>query len=146
MKKLRGIGLLELMLALAIISVLLVAATRYFASTDSSRKVNDAANMLQAVINASEDSRAANNSYAKITELKDLQDQGLLPSWTTTSNPWGGDIQVKRSDDDGTSITMTLTNVREEDCKSLKDLMNKKGVAGACEDKAITSYTGKYSS
>lgn len=142
MNKLKGIGLLELMLALAIISVLLVAATRYFAATDSSRKVNMAADMLQAVITASEDSRMSTGNYLQITEREYLQEQGLLPAdWTETSNPWGGDIQVKGTAD---SITLTLTKVPNKDCLSLKDLMSKKEVKdGNCQDE---TYSGTYSS
>lgn len=147
MNKFKGIGLLELMLALAIISVLLVAATRYFASTDSSRKVNDAANMLQAVINASEDVRTSGNSYAAITSIDILQQRGLVPeNWIakSTPNPWGGEITVDGTA--GTSITLTLTNVPQTDCKSLSDFMVKKGVNGSCGAGAITIYTGTYSS
>ncbi len=148
MNKFKGIGLLELMLALAIISVLLVAATRYFASTDSSRKVNDAANMLQAVINASEDVRTSDNNYAAITSIDILQKRGLVPeSWTGGSkpNPWGGGIEVDGKA--GTSITMTLTNVSEKDCTALSELMAKKGVtqSGTC-GATPTEYKGTYSS
>lgn len=144
MKKQKGIGLLELMLALVIISVLLVAATRYFSSTDSSRKVNTAADILQAVINASEDVKMAGNSYELITNTQYLKDRGLLPAdWTATSNPWGGDIQVVGA---ATEITLTLTNVPAKDCLALKDLMVKKGVTdGNCGSQSYT-YSGKYSS
>lgn len=136
----KGIGLLELMLALAIISVLLVAATRYFASTDSSRKVNDAVNMLQAVINASEDWRTSKNSYADIS-LTELEKQGLLPNWGDTSNPWGGGIIVAGT---ATSITLKLTNVPQKDCLSLSSIMDKKGVTGSeCAEQV---YSGSYSS
>ena len=145
MNKFKGIGLLELMLALAIISVLLVAATRYFSSTDSSRKVNAAADMLQASINAGEDWRTANNNYKDIS-LGELQKQGLLPpttEWSDKSgNPWGGGITIASTD--GKDITLTLTQIPEKDCNSLSDLMAKKGVTTqSCSN---NSYSGKYSS
>ncbi len=50
-----GYSLIELMLVLAIIAVLLVLATRYYSTASSTQKVNAAADMLQVVINASED-------------------------------------------------------------------------------------------
>ena len=150
MKKLKGIGLLELMLALAIISVLLVAATRYFASTDSSRKVNDAASMLQAAINASEDVRTSDNNYSAIESIETLRLRGLVPdSWTVSStlNPWGGGINVvgkKHAD----YVTLILSNIPQVDCQALIDIMIKKRVRnGNCTGETdIKSYAGDYSS
>jgi len=148
MNKLRGIGLLELMLALAIISILLVAATRYFASTDSSRKVNAAADMLQMVINASEDYRMDKNSYKDIS-LDNLK--SLLPSdfKASTGNPWGGGISVEPTDS-GASVTLTMTKVPVKDGLSLTELMAKKKVTdGKCDATGTATtctYTGKYSS
>jgi len=144
--KTKGIGLLELMLALSIIAVLLVAATRYFKSTDSSRKVNAAVDILQVVINASEDWRTTNNNYADIS-LAALQKQGLLPGnteWTESSgNPWGGGIKVT-TNDSGKTIALTLTQVPLKECNSLSDLMLKKGVtAQTCTN---SEYNGNYSS
>lgn len=123
----KGIGLLELMLALAIISVLLVAATRYFSSADSSRKVNDAANILQAVISAGEDWRMSKNSYEGVT-FQSLQEHGLLPQGLsgTSGNPWGGAIEVSPEDQcDNEGLLLLLSKVPSQDCKSLKDLMTK---------------------
>lgn len=141
MKKVKGIGLLELMLALAIISVLLVAATRYFSSTDSSRKVNDAVSMLQAVITASEDIRTSENNYGSITNIKYLQDRGLVQEGLT--NPWGGKIDVIGKGH-VSYISLSLTNLPNHDCKALIDIMAKKGVTdGKCDE---SEYTGNYSS
>jgi len=149
MIKNKGIGLLELMLALAIISVLLVAATRYFSSTNSSQKVNAAANILQAVINASEDYKMSHND--KYTDISLSNIASLLPSdfSTTSGNPWGGGVDVNPKDGDNSTIVLTLSGIAPAvDCTALIDLMSKKGiVSGACaDDSGKKKYTGNYSS
>lgn len=140
-----GYSLIELMLALAIIAVMLVIATRYYSTTSSSQKVNAGVNMLQVVINASEDIKNTTNSYKSIGKIQDLIDQGLVPKnfSDTNINPWGGGINATSGTD--TNFALTLTNVPLEDCLSLAEIMQQKG---ASFDKATScksnTYTANY--
>jgi len=153
MRKIKGIGLLELMLALAVISVLLVAATRYFSSTSSSQKVNAAAEMLQVAINASEDVRMSDGKYSAIPSddkaIEFLIGRGLIPdTWKKDAsvNPWGGGINVT-GHSNPEHVTLILSNVPTEECMALTELMAKKGVInGNCKGDKLQQYSGDYSS
>jgi len=144
-----GYSLIELMLALAIVSVLLVIATRYYSTTSSAQKVNSAANMLQVVINASEDFKNSTNSYAGIT-IDKLVDQGLIPQSFSTKtntniNPWGGTITADAGADNQNFITMTLTHVPKADCKNLTEIMQAKGVRPNPDDQCPQNiYSATY--
>lgn len=64
-RKLKGIGLLELMLALAIIAVLLVMATRYYMSASLNSRINQTGDALTSLPAAGEcwAGSASNSSY-----------------------------------------------------------------------------------
>jgi prepilin-type N-terminal cleavage/methylation domain-containing protein len=139
----RGISLLELMLTLTVIAIILLTATRYYKSTTSAQKVNTAADMIQAVINASEDWKLTKNTFTGITEIKILTDQGTLPKdfsdTTSNPNPWKGKITVTASGT-GTQIKVTLTNIPTEACKSLTDIMVQKGMdVGTCTSNTFSA-------
>lgn len=97
MKKISGIGLLELMLALAVIAMMMVAATKYYKSTQTARRAHVAMETVKAVYSASE--RHLADGYDRGDGTKDvtqeLIDKGYLPTdFDETANPWGGGIRI----------------------------------------------------
>jgi Tfp pilus assembly protein PilE len=137
-----GIGLLELMLALAIIAILLVMATRYFETTRGAQQINQALQMLQTTMTASDNWYTTYKSYrdtpkgdVDITKLADL---GLVPKdfTTDTINPWGGKISVTPKDND--HVNIELTAVPAGDCKYLVDIMTKRHFTAVCSETTFT--------
>src|SRR3989338_2429435 len=93
-----GIGLLELTLALAIIAVLLLMATRYYQMARFSQQINEGIDVIQSVHGAAERWHAINDNYADIS-LQALVDRDFLPAMAdqreSPANPWGGGITVQ---------------------------------------------------
>lgn len=114
-----GIGLLELMLALAIIAVLLIMATRYYQSTSQSQKVNQAASDIQAIVAAGANFQVGDpgGSYT----IADLTK--FLPStWSDPSkiNPWGGGYTADSAANG--AVDITVTGIPESACAPLAAL------------------------
>lgn len=127
----RGIGLLELMLSLAIIAILLVMATRYFASARQGQEVASAISLIQAVSAASQSFFVANGNAFTGLSASALKTQNYLPANTNLINPWGGTVTVTGGSDTSnpTAVNITLTNVPGAACTQL---------AGALKSQAIT--------
>lgn len=88
----KGIGLLELVLALAVTTTIILLATRYFQTTRASQKVTLAANMYRDVFKATQ-------QYYQQTAPSGAIDSGVLVnagllSIQFRSNPWGGAITI----------------------------------------------------
>jgi type II secretory pathway pseudopilin PulG len=83
-KKQNGIGLLELMLALAIITVLLMMAVRYFAVTSSSQKISSLVEEMKYI-------EGGLLKYATITN-KGYDADGLTPKFLVDSDYVSSDI------------------------------------------------------
>ena len=136
-KKQQGVTLLEVLLSLVIIALMILLATRYYLSTNSSRQVNTASKMMVTSINAIDHwrwiYRNIQNPYANLS-TKALNDMNLIPDdfITDNANPWGGKIDIKDKDKKQTEITMT--NVPAKDCLSLQDMMAQKKVDVQCKD------------
>jgi type II secretory pathway pseudopilin PulG len=139
----RGIGLLELMLALAIIAVLLIMATRYYQSTSQAQKVNQAAQDIQAIIAAVANFRAGDpNGTFAITDLS-----GFLPStWASppaTDNPWGGSYTAAAVASLPTQVAITVTGMPNTACDALAALTKVNAVAPpACASGTMTGTYG----
>jgi type II secretory pathway pseudopilin PulG len=89
----RGIGLLELMLSLAIIALLLIMATRYYAGTKRSKEITEVVSLVNA-IRAGASNYAIPGGYAPVHNLMTtLMNAGLLPQGSDTP-PWGGDTKI----------------------------------------------------
>jgi Tfp pilus assembly protein PilV len=129
MKKLLGIGLLELMLSLAIIAVLLLAATQYFKTVDTSRRVDTAIKMLQQTISAAEDYKmsSSSNDYSGIS-MDVLAKRGLINFASANTNPWGGNITVSATTD-AKQITLSMTSITTG-CSQLVDAVKNFGTQG----------------
>ena len=123
--KIKGIGLLELMLSLAIIAILLVMATRYYSATTRSQRVDDTIQLLGEVETAV-NSALSNGDVTKYSLLTDpslLVTNGYLSQARVTSDkksiksPWG-DV-VAWSAADNTGVELTFSNVPDQQCKDL---------------------------
>lgn len=95
----KGIGLLELMLALAIISILIIMATRYYQTASRSQKVAEAVTQVNAIIAAVGKWKIGKieSDYVGGLSIQQLVDQGLLPNEFKDGahvNPWGGHIII----------------------------------------------------
>lgn len=95
----KGIGLLELMLALAIIAVLIIMATRYYQTTSRSQKIAEAVTTVNAIVSAASNWRIGRVGFNGTPKLdwKNLYDQGLLPKEMEdpkTASPWGAEITL----------------------------------------------------
>jgi len=128
----RGIGLLELMLALAVIATLLLMATRYYSSSSEAKKLTDVSDQLGIIQNAGNRWLLTHADYTTGTDLitsansfKDFVDRDYLPPTyynnTTKSsalkNPWGGDLTVNFT---STTMSITLKNVPTESAAKLQ--------------------------
>lgn len=134
-----GYTLIELMLVLAIIGSILVMSTRYYQTASSAQKVNTAADMIQNVINASEDWRMTKGSYSGVN-ITELAQQGLIKADMT--GPWGGGLSVESAG--GASIKITLTAIPKKECNSLDDIMQQKGMKPASQCDGNTGYSAEY--
>lgn len=124
----RGISLIELMLSLAIIAIILVIATRYFARANLSQQINNATDQVMGI-------RAATNSYlsdqaatgkAPALSIKDLISAGYLPKGYAGTdqngagaNPWNGNLSVALGN--ARNFTITATSIPSAACTALSD-------------------------
>lgn len=93
LNKQHGIGLLELMLSLAIIAMLMVAATRYYKTTQTARRVQVAVESTQAIYSARERWLQDGHSYESGDLLSNFIGYGYLSSdFRDKANPWGGSM------------------------------------------------------
>ncbi len=97
----RGVSLLELMLALAVIAILLIMATRYFTSANINQQVNNAVDQFIGVRGAATN-YLNDNKNTDTVDIKSLVENGYLPKSYggsdgsgTGGNPWDGVISVE---------------------------------------------------
>lgn len=131
--KQKGIGLLELLLALSIIAVLLVAVTRFATSTNASQAANNAIDQALAINTANQRYLLTTNygsNYASTDVMLILTNRGYLPAnfyneACTTSdsgvmgvkNPFGKTTCIKAESQ--TKIKITISDVPFSSCSIL---------------------------
>lgn len=76
--KQKGVTLIEVMLVLAIVSIILVTATRYYRTTVTTQRANETLAFMTNMVGGMEVWRGARFNYANIT-LRGLRDGGYLP-------------------------------------------------------------------
>jgi len=129
-----GISLLEIMLALAVVTVVLVIATRFFLITNISNQVNNATDQINGT-------RGGAISYLNDTEnptglsIMALASGDYLPeSFKGTGitggggvNPWGGDLKVAvpTTDTLGRTFIITETAMPKSACEMLVAKLDK---------------------
>jgi type II secretory pathway pseudopilin PulG len=120
----KGIGLLELLLSLVIISVLLTVAFRFFKPTNLSQRSNETIDMIQAIATAEQRWLMTNNEDPG-NVLKTFVERGFLPdSFLNAKNPWGGDMKVTWNEPDkekhlGPYVQITMPNLSSQACDTL---------------------------
>jgi len=125
LKQQQGIGLLELMLALAVIAMMMVAASRYYQSTQVARRVQIAVESVQALYAANE--RYVQDYGISTVTLADLTSKGYLPAdFGDTANPWGGDITLALASSSTVYLKATFSKVPESDCKNVYNKLHAK--------------------
>lgn len=134
----KGIGLLELMLALAIISMLTVAAVRYFSVVSASSRVEQAMEMVSAIRAAGERWKVGNDDYTSAS-IGEFVARGFLPGvYSKITTPWGGVISAAKNTDP-TKLDIKFTNVpTKADCFNL---VNRIQSLGCTPDPSATSCT-----
>ena len=120
--KQRGIGLLELMLSLAIISVLLVMATRYYRTTKQNQQVNDAIAQVQAMVAASENWVIGRNDFTGIS-LANLIASGNLPDGSQF-NPWHAQNTVRKASNPN-HIIIAMNGLPQSACYNMAEKLNR---------------------
>lgn len=146
--KLRGIGLLELMLSLAIIAILLVMATRYFSSASRSQKSEDTIQLIGEFESAINSYTSATGGSKKEATTKILADEGYISksrftdcSSTVTTcaslkKIWGTDITY-----DPTTSTLKFSDIPGTECAGLAAKFG--ADTGTCDAKT-TDVTGNF--
>ena len=146
MKKNLGISLLEVMFSLAVIVVLLLAATRYYGSINSSRKVNDGVQQIKTLIGAIDQWRWQSKGIASVVvSTSALAAAGLIPTSfnDANANPWGGIIIVEPVTASASGqVKITFSNVPNGDCLNLIDVLTKDSITGSCNN---NNFAGIYS-
>jgi Tfp pilus assembly protein PilV len=130
--------LIEVMLSLSIMAIIILAATRYFAVTESVKKVNDAVQIVQNIFAAGERWTTTHRSYSNNDgsdmTLQDLIDRGLPER--IKYNPWGGEVAVTGSD---TNLTIALEDITKGSCLNLA---NKLRGSSCDQDTLPDTYCG----
>ena len=117
----KGFGLLELMFSLVVIVAILLVAGRYYQVTSTSRSVNEAGNIVQAIYTASATYYDNIGDLPKDDLMTALTENALLPanfSHTDFKNPWGGDVKVETSKD-LKSVKISMSDLPDKACNNL---------------------------
>lgn len=119
----KGIGLLELMLALAIIAILIIMATRYYQSASTSQKIADAQGQITAIMTAAT-SWAKGFAPPSYTGVSMTAISGGLPKTLAgtgaNASPWGTNISVAAGTPASTTFTITFTGIPGYSCDAIK--------------------------
>ena len=134
-----GISLLELMLALIIISTIIFSGIRFFRVARESERVTAAVSQVRQVAKASYQWLAGNTDFSSVS-IQALVSAGLLPtnfSDGTKANPWSGIISVSASSANPQQIQIELDSLPAASCESLKEKLANSGT-GCCVSAVTT--------
>lgn len=159
----KGIGLLEIMLSLMILSVLMLSILSYYRISNNAQKVSHAVQMIGGLIVASEDWLSTHHSFTKVASLqgkelsisiRTLVEQGKLPQSFCTNqdctennaNPWGGAITL--SPKDSRHVEIVLSGLPGDSagkgiCQQMSDLLKDK-VSSDCSKSLEGEYKATY--
>ncbi len=119
-----GIGLLEIMLALVIIAILLIMATRYYLVASDHRKVND---MISIVSGYKAAFACSNKKNQAKMNPQNMSDQGCLATqlWDPTTDrpvgPWGDGSWKWTTTGGSPYAELTYSNLSQKACKALEN-------------------------
>lgn len=121
-RKITGIGLLELMLALAIIAMMMVAASKYYQSTQVARRAQVAVESVQAIYAAGERYLMDVGSFNFATDaaIDGFIAAGYLSNdFKSNANPWGGAIKANGALCNNRCLAITFEQVPHNDCENV---------------------------
>jgi len=127
--KLKGIGLLELMLSLAIIAILLVMATRYFSSASKAQKGEDTVQLIGEFESAISSYTSSTGGPKKDATLTALLEQGYLSQGRVGADKqlkqiWGSPITYTEG------VSLSFAGVALTECKAMAARFGSTGVPG----------------
>lgn len=131
--KQQGIGLLELMLALGIIALLLVMATRYYNQTRRAEMINDASRIAAFTLAGAKNWKGGRMNYEELTSFAVLNESGLAPDGMAVKNGTTGELpkwqgcpgEINISWDNSSSkVKLEFSNISTQICQGLKARMN----------------------
>ncbi len=119
MHKQNGNTLLEILLVLAVSSVLIVLAIRYFTVVDLNVRVAEAISKIDIISRASYEWQVAERKqdFSGI-KLEDLKLGGFISN-QESSSPWGGDIGVAEGED-RQHVKITIAHINAHACQDLR--------------------------
>ena len=132
--KQKGIGLLELMLALGIIALLLVMATRYYNQTRRAEMINDASRVAAFTLAGAKNWKGGRMSYEELTSYSILNDTGLAPDGIEVKNGSSGELprwqgcpgEIDISwDSSERKVRLVFSHISKQICNGLKARMNR---------------------
>lgn len=134
----QGLSLLEVMLALTVVSAMLVTAGQFYKSVQRTRRINDAVKIINSIYGASLVWYQVHGMFGEVDMLAEFINHGtLLPKeylWKN-ANPWGGEIKAIAAtgescvkDESGaclyTQLNIELTGLNQRDCLSLREAVS----------------------
>jgi len=111
----KGIGLLELMISLVIITSLILMALRYFPVVGNMYRVSKAVDMVQLIRSAGQRYLLTHADYTEVKNNTVFEDRNLIPKGFN-KNPWGGDLTIASS---GINLTISMSKISQGGCNSL---------------------------
>lgn len=119
MRKQQGNTLLELLLVLAVASVIITLAVRYFAVVEMNLQVAKAISRIDVVSRAGYDwlSLAREGDFSKIT-LEELKNKELIRE-SESDNPWGGPIKVIAGSNQS-HVKIILSDISPAGCENIR--------------------------
>lgn len=113
----QGVGLLELMLAIAVSAMIIILSTLYYQSTSQSQNIALASNVFRDVYKAT--FRYFQQNKPKDIDSKALVKAGLLSNRYEV-NPWGGSINITiPKAANGFFITISMDKLPKSACTEL---------------------------
>ncbi len=112
----RGFTFLEVMIALSLGMIAIMAVAKGIQSITTRSNVSVAVTDIQYILQASVSWRASQTSYSGIS-MSVLENQGLLPSAIGSgsgTNPWGGNYTVTANASNGNLLDIALSNVASD--------------------------------
>jgi type II secretory pathway pseudopilin PulG len=157
--KLRGIGLLELILVLSVLAVAILMSVQYYSSANAKQGASSLVTSYNTMRTATQN-YLADHPGAAFPSIADLVTQGYLPSayGTVTSagtvpgkNQWGGSIALTDNKDGTFSVTQTRIPdsvcgmVQQQLASTVNAALNEKVViksADQADQKAVAAVCG----
>jgi len=105
----KGIGLLELMLTIIVITAIILSATKYYLVAKEEMKISQAQDIVNNVAQAAYKWVEGRPDFTNLS-LDDLINNGLLPGkYSGNIGPWGGKITL--SLDTGKNLMLQFSNL-----------------------------------